>query len=366
MSRGLASLAAIGAAGALLGAMSPGASAEDEHPCGKAVPFPQYGLELQPCPIGHSLPEGIPVYAEPVPSSPGGPIPAPQGWLRSTEGKYFECDRIYPNAVYSHPTQGWRNIWWARTISDEGIWGWVPEVFFRGGDTYEPDFGLRSCPPPPAPAGPCDGVSADSGAKVRARLRGGRRMATTRYAARPQVRGVLKTTTGEPIGATELCVVETNSRGPAGRTVAGSVMTNDRGEFKYRVPQGPSRRVAFLYRSGSIAASGAVKVRVRAPVSLRAKPHSLRTGETVRFRGRLRGGTGVARRLVEMQVRRDGRWESLLGTTRTRKKGGFGDRYRFRFSEGVQHYAFRAHVPPQRGLPFAAGSSRPVRVQVKG
>lgn len=50
------------------------------------------------------------------------------------------------------------NNWWASTRADNGWWGWVPEVYFAGGDNYEDDAGLRlpggyacatTCPPPP-------------------------------------------------------------------------------------------------------------------------------------------------------------------------------------------------------------------------
>ncbi|WP_443071438.1 hypothetical protein [Streptomyces sp. NBC_01465] len=50
------------------------------------------------------------------------------------------------------------NNWWASTQADNGAWGWVPEVYFAGGDNYEDDAGLlmpggytcaNVCPPAP-------------------------------------------------------------------------------------------------------------------------------------------------------------------------------------------------------------------------
>ncbi|MEU6660306.1 hypothetical protein [Streptomyces sp. NPDC046821] len=50
------------------------------------------------------------------------------------------------------------NFWWGSTMADNGRWGWVPEVYFAGGDNYEDDAGLlmpgdytcaNSCAPVP-------------------------------------------------------------------------------------------------------------------------------------------------------------------------------------------------------------------------
>ena len=34
------------------------------------------------------------------------------------------------------------NVWWASTRADDGAWGWVSEVYFKGGDENDPDAGL--------------------------------------------------------------------------------------------------------------------------------------------------------------------------------------------------------------------------------
>ena len=35
--------------------------------------------------------------------------------------------------------------WWAFTLSDDRTWGWVPEVYFKGGVDTEPGAGLLAC-----------------------------------------------------------------------------------------------------------------------------------------------------------------------------------------------------------------------------
>jgi hypothetical protein len=317
-------------------------------------------MSMQPCPLSNPLENGwIPVYRSPVPNPQGQPPPPPDGWLKGTAGKYFDCDRAFPDAVYYHP-RGWRNIWWGRTLSDDGVWGWVPEVFFTGGENDEPDFGLRECP------SECEPPTANIGAELTAHITGGRSTITTRYGRTPLAQGRLTTASGEPLASATVCLAERRAHSGNSKQILGSVVTDANGEFEYRLGEGPSRRIWFVHRSGPTAAAASVAVRVRAPVSLRASRRSLRNGQAVSFHGAIGGSTGGAGTLVEVQVRREGRWEALLGTARTGKGGRFHDGYRFRYSEGVQVYSFRAHVPAQRGYPFAPGSSRPVRVRVRG
>jgi hypothetical protein len=151
------SAAAVAGAGA---ALAPAASAADAHPCGPAV-TKSWSTKgpVQPCPLTSPEPNGrIPVYAKPVPRAAGAALPAPQGWLHGTAGQYFACQTNFPAARFQH-ARGWRNTWWAYTMADSGIgWGWVPQVYFRGGDNDEADRGLRSCsssaPPPGQPTPP--------------------------------------------------------------------------------------------------------------------------------------------------------------------------------------------------------------------
>jgi hypothetical protein len=347
---------------------TPPAYAYDAYPCGKQVWFPELGRNLQPCPLTSPLADNlIPVYRAPVPNPQGSPPPEPPEWLYGTENQYFECDQRFDNALYYHPS-GWYNVWWARTRTASGFWGWVPEVFFKGGANNEPDYGLRTCPPPGRPPSKCDAPDEDRAVSMRARVRGkGRRgRVTTRYGRKVVVRGRLMTVAGDPVASARICVVEQSSLTGAAPRITGSLVTDANGGFAYTVPRGPSRRVSFVYRAGAAAAAAELDVGVRAPVKIRVSRRSLRTGQAVKFRGAVRGQTSRAGILVEMQVRRGGRWEALLGTTRTNNKGKFRDHYRFRYSTGVQRYSFRAHVPRQPGYAFKAGSSNRIRVRVRG
>jgi Cutinase len=137
----VAAATAIGA-----GALAPSAQADDDFPCEGAVTQPWSPEVVQRCPLGSPVPPNgwVPVYSEPIARGKGTALPAPAGWLHGTTDQYFVCEQEFSSATFYHG-RGWRNRWWAKTRSDDGVWGWTPEVFFRGGADDEPDRGLRSC-----------------------------------------------------------------------------------------------------------------------------------------------------------------------------------------------------------------------------
>jgi hypothetical protein len=69
--------------------------------------------------------------------------------------------------------------------------------------------------------------------------------------------------------------------------------------------------------------------------------------------------------VVELQAKRETGWQTF-GTTRARRSGRFRFRYQFSRTTGVQRYRLRARVPSQAGYPYAPGSSRPIKVTVRG
>jgi hypothetical protein len=113
------------------------------------------------------------------------------------------------------------------------------------------------------------------------------------------------------------------------------------------------------------ACSKPVTVKVRAPVSLRATPRSIRAGQSVRFRGRLRGGyLPAGGKLVELQAFERNRWRNLRNV-RTNARGEFSYRYRFSFRASGVTFPVRVRVRPDAGYPWALGTSNRVRVRVR-
>jgi len=124
------------------------AAAEDAHPCGARywheVSRTGVGYEVQDCSMWRG---DVPVYEEPVSNvGSGNQMPAPVGYLWSAEGNWFLC-QAETSRVYRAPGDNdYANDWWAYTMADNGEWGWVPEVFFSGGDNFEKDGNLAGCP----------------------------------------------------------------------------------------------------------------------------------------------------------------------------------------------------------------------------
>jgi hypothetical protein len=68
---------------------------------------------------------------------------------------------------------------------------------------------------------------------------------------------------------------------------------------------------------------------------------------------------------VELQVTLSGRWQTFR-TTRTALDGAWAVRYRFRRSCGLTRYRFRARLPAETGYPFQPGTTKAVKVVVRG
>ncbi len=371
-------LAALPALIALLATASPAAAA-DEFPCGSQVSVSGYPEPVQVCPLIPPLVtgEGIPLYRAPVSNPPSAPTPGHAGALYGTDNKYFVCQQQFPSATYFHPG-GWNNNWWAYTRTASGFWGWVPEVFFKGGANGEPDFGLRSCPPPakpqpqpepptppppPLPPGPCARTPASEAAKISVSFANHRRVSTIPFENRPMAKGRIVSEDGTPLDGAELCVgVQGGGKGKL--EVVGSVTADADGRFQFQLGRGITRRVWFVHRDDSGAALGSLLVRVRAPLSLGASHTTLRNGQAVKLSGRLqiapRGGL-----LVEMQSLRGKTWQTFA-TTRTKRSGRFSYRYRFTRTFSPQTYQLRARIEKQPGSAFATGASKPVTINVHG
>ncbi|MEO3802290.1 hypothetical protein [Nonomuraea sp. B1E8] len=116
----------------LLSAIAPAAQAAgDGQPCGKAYKHGTY--QVQNCP-DWSPSGSIPVYK----SARKGTI---VGYINPAGNDWYLCEKV--GARYE--LGRYHNYWWAATMADNNRWGYVNEVYFRGGGNDEPDAGLRTC-----------------------------------------------------------------------------------------------------------------------------------------------------------------------------------------------------------------------------
>ncbi len=221
-------------------------------------------------------------------------------------------------------------------------------------------------------------AAAPQRAKTRlfARLRGGRGRGdalTIPFGAPARLGGRLTRADGAGVAGRHLRVVARPSRGALAPVAVEAAVTGARGGFQLSLAPGPSRRlvVSFAGDAGlAPARRPSLDLRVRAGVSLRAAPLSLRTGQALRLSGRVRGrGAAIPRRgkLVAIQYLEAAtrRWRPVL-VTRSDHGGRFRARYRFRYVSGSASIRLRATVLAEERWPYAPGSSRPVTVRVNG
>jgi hypothetical protein len=151
------------------------------------------------------------------------------------------------------------------------------------------------------------------------------------------------------------------------------VTTGPDGGFALRLPAGTSRRIAVSFagdRQNAGSSAGFLRLGVMGSISFTARPGRLRTGQSVRFSGRVNSGAArqpargnvVAIRYFEQESRT---WRPVL-VTRTDRFGNYRARYRFRYITGTAHIRLRATLLPSQGFPYLPADS-PVRsVRVHG
>jgi hypothetical protein len=203
--------------------------------------------------------------------------------------------------------------------------------------------------------------------RLRTVLARGRRSTTVGYGHRVRVRGQLLTPQGTPVGGASLCIAAATDLPQAGLRLVGAIATDPNGRFSYLAQPRSSQRLYFVNRVAGGAVAASVHVGVRASTTFSASRRSVRTGQSVVFRGRLRGQPIPHRGVrVELQALRADGWSTFGHTVRANSRGRFRLRYRFTRTRGVQTYEVRARVAEQAGYPFATGISKPLRLHVRG
>ena len=106
----------------------------DNAPCARPQVF-RANHWVQYCPLWRGQ---VPVYADP---DHGNSAAVVGTLVYGGSANWFVGDE--PHSRYTYGS--YYNRWWAYTLADNGHWGWVPEVYFSGGDNDEPDAGLYLC-----------------------------------------------------------------------------------------------------------------------------------------------------------------------------------------------------------------------------
>ena len=202
--------------------------------------------------------------------------------------------------------------------------------------------------------------------KVRSRVTELRTRAVLTLGGRAEISGRLTNLDGQGIVGAEVMVFESTEGAP--EQLAGVLQTGPTGSYTYTASGSASRTLRFAYAGSALIlpAVSAVRLAVRAFSTLQVSRRHVLNGQRVMFGGNVRSapipGTG---KLIEVQVLLSGRWQTFR-TARTDANGRWALPYRFKRTGRTQWYRFRVKLPSEAGYPFAAGTSKSLRVRVKG
>ncbi|MDA0168430.1 hypothetical protein OJ998_04965 [Solirubrobacter taibaiensis] len=189
------------------------------------------------------------------------------------------------------------------------------------------------------------------------------------YGRTIKLNGRLTTPGANPVVDADVQVWELIDLPGAAWSQIATVRTSRTGRFAFKALRGPSRLVQFRYGGTAMVRSRTttVDLRVRATTSMRVNRHRVMNGDYVTFRGRLMGRPIPAGgKLVELQVYSRRRWRTF-GTARANETTGlWAYQYRFEAITGTIKFRFRARVRKEATYPFDLGTSRRVRVTVRG
>jgi hypothetical protein len=192
---------------------------------------------------------------------------------------------------------------------------------------------------------------------------------SSRYGAPVTLEGRLTDAAGNPRGNAAVDVFErVDLPGLEWRQLA-SVRTAAAGGFSFKALPGPDRVLSFRYpgTATTLPGSETVTLRVRAGVTLAPSRSSVRNGDAVVFRGRLRGGPiPAAGKLLALQARTSSGWTTFATPRASARTGRWAHRYRFTGTPVTARYAFRVLVPAGSDYPYAQGASAVAHVLVRG
>ena len=144
-----------------------------------------------------------------------------------------------------------------------------------------------------------------------------KRSAGVRFGQRVTIAGQLANRDGQGVPGADVQVFSRSLTSP--EQLVAVVQTDAQGRFRYTATGTMSRTLRFAYAGSPLIlpAQAEVKLRVPAASSLRVSRRRVLNGQAVTFGGRVRSlPTPPGGKLVELQVRLSGRWQTFR-TTRT-------------------------------------------------
>jgi hypothetical protein len=184
------------------------------------------------------------------------------------------------------------------------------------------------------------------------------------YAKRTRLQGRLSDASNKSMGSTALSISELLDVPGATWQPVRKLTTDANGRFRFRTAKrGASRTIRVRYDGTPTVRPSQTDVQLAVSVSstLHASRHSVRSGHAVRFSGTLRGGHVPAGKLVQLQARVRGRWQTFANP---HAKANGSWTYVYKFTGGTGRYVFRARIPFQAGYPFVTGKTATATIRV--
>ncbi len=215
--------------------------------------------------------------------------------------------------------------------------------------------------------GAANGSGASDQATLSARWKGAGVRLVSAYGKAHTLEGRLTAPDGGAIAGASIDVSDVPASVGARTAGLPAARTNASGRFTLRVPRGlASGTLRLGYRSHvadtTPVASRTLTLAVQVAAQLRVSPTVSAAGHTIRFKGRLLGGSipRGGKQLV-LEARSPGNRWIQFDVIRTNPQGAFKASYRFRLP-GPVPYSFRVVSRFEADYPFLAGSSNVVGV----
>lgn len=187
------------------------------------------------------------------------------------------------------------------------------------------------------------------------------------YGTATTVIGSLRTAVGAPVGYQRVEIWTAPDNGLRQFSESAIAVTNANGTWSARLPAGPSRLVASVYRGATRltpSISPPAYLLVPAPLTLMVDPRFTHWGGTITITGRLRGG--YIPRYGEVVVLSVG-WpggSAEIGHVYTSADGRFTTHYTFLRGSGTETYQFWGQTANETDYPYTPNRSPKVAVTV--
>lgn len=180
--------------------------------------------------------------------------------------------------------------------------------------------------------------------------------------------GMLANPDGQPLRDVPIMVFTRPELPGASFATAGMVRTDAEGRFTYKVRGTTSRTIQFRYDGTSRIRPSTSEVKVGVPASstFTLSPPRILNGETVTFKGRVRGGPiPPSGKLIELQKWTGRQWAPFR-LVRTDSDGRWQHTEPVVSVRGLVIFKLRAAIPAEAGFPFAAGRTVARKLRVQG